>query len=212
MSNKRKCVICNKSKTKYVCGKEGEYYNKPVCRKCLKKIVLNDNELMNEYEKYSHRCESRTNLIIYCAIFFLTLGIIGYCKTFTDFNDVIEIFKDNSKIMYFCLFSVVNYISGVLMGYFTQGKKLWVKILLNLLFTIELTLVGCVVVIKQDISWQPKDNPLSYLIPIMIVAYLVVLILNKLKRIDKEKLQYGALSIMLISGAIMVWALIVSGY
>lgn len=210
--HKCKCEICKQNSAKYICKVKGENYNKAVCQKCFDDLLSVDKNFVQEVEKYNSKVKNSIDFITLICAFFVLFGTLIYCRVLTDYKDIGKLFQDNGMVIYFIIFSAINYVIGYLVNYSTQNMPIWCKIVFNIVFTILLTLLGCLTVIRDDIQWLSVENPLIFILPIMFVFIALLIILNRIKRVNKLKVRIFSYIVLLLTFSVAIVMIFLSLY
>ena len=115
INSKEKCSVCHRHKVKYEGNIDGEYLRKPICRKCARKIKMQDSKFAKAYDK---KCVSIVTVLVLLIISYTMSCILIYCREPTGYDNIIKIFKSESKIIYLIVFCVINYIMGYISSFF----------------------------------------------------------------------------------------------
>ncbi len=202
---KEKCCICNKRKTKNFYDMDGGK-TKPICFICKFKQLLK-LLFINIDDESSLKVSNLIKSYLTFTIFVLTMGILLCAKTFSDFSDIVNVFKDKSKIIYIILFSILSFclpnITNDPIEYYSKKSK-WITIFFNVLLTFTLNLAGCIIIIKDNIELLSFKQPLIYFIIIASVLVIIIHILNNIKKINRKPLLYLTVFNLFFSFAIVL--------
>lgn len=201
-SAKEKCCVCRRHPAKYQCKINGEYLDKPICRKCERKIKMQDSEYAKNYNR---KCTSIVTLLVLFVISFTMSSILIYCREPTGYDNVIKVFKSESKIIYLIVFCVINYIMGYISSYCSPQMKKWEKVIYNILMTVILTFVGCACVLSNEISFFTWDNPLVYLVPLVLCWAVISLVLMRIQKINKRNLAISTIILFCFTSIIFLF-------